>query len=291
MLKKRVILSMVIAIVFALSACNAKDNSKQKEEKEQEIHQEVEDNSKTDEEVKEEVKEEVIPSPDMSKVQELMKEISNTSIGKVISFGRYEQDNDLSNGAEEIQWKVIGKKGGKAFLLSTTLLNAMKHSTNYKKYTQWQSSTLRKWLNEEFYCEAFNQEEQVLIATTIVKTPNNPEYHTDGGVDTEDKLFVLSLDEMITYFGLNTEDINPKCVAKMSDYAVAQGGYALTKQDAYSLLKGQYIGNGFWWLRTPGRNESNVIVICPDGSMLMEGGPMDDETVGVRPAMWVNYVE
>ena len=40
------------------------------------------------------------------------------AVGSVVTFGRYEQDNDLSNGPEPIEWTVLDVRDGKSLLIS-----------------------------------------------------------------------------------------------------------------------------------------------------------------------------
>ena len=47
---------------------------------------------------------------------------------------------------------------------------------------------------------AFSKQEQQKIITSTISTPPNPTYGTLGGQDTKDKLFLLSIDEVETYF-------------------------------------------------------------------------------------------
>ena len=44
--------------------------------------------------------------------------------GDHIFFGHYEQDNDLNNGPEPIEWRILEVKGDKILLLSEYILDA-----------------------------------------------------------------------------------------------------------------------------------------------------------------------
>ena len=59
----------------------------------------------------------------------------------------------------------------------------------------WEKSTLRKWLNKKFMNRAFSSSEQEAIRTTKVINEDNYYYKTDGGNDTLDKIYLLSLSE------------------------------------------------------------------------------------------------
>ena len=47
----------------------------------------------------------------------------SVNIGEYVTFGHYEQDNNLENGKEPIEWKVLDKKDGRVLLLRETLIN------------------------------------------------------------------------------------------------------------------------------------------------------------------------
>ena len=50
--------------------------------------------------------------------EELTRNTTDISVGDIITFGHYEQDNNLDNGAEPIEWIVLDVQDGKALLLS-----------------------------------------------------------------------------------------------------------------------------------------------------------------------------
>ena len=118
----------------------------------------------------------------------------NMKVGDIITFGSYEQDNNLENGAEPIEWQVLDVQDGKALVISKYGLINKAYNTVWTHVT-WETCSLRKWLNNEFINEAFGVEEQKMIVTTKLSNPNNSEYGTNGGNDTEDKVFLLGIEE------------------------------------------------------------------------------------------------
>ncbi|MBO7727480.1 MAG: zinc ribbon domain-containing protein [Oscillospiraceae bacterium] len=193
------------------------------------------------------------------------------TVGDVVSFGRYEQDNDQTNGAEGIEWIVLDVQGEKALLLSKYGLNC---KTYYKTQTPvtWETSDLRTWLNGEFFDSAFNKEEQGRILTSNVTADKNPEYNTDPGNDTKDDVFLLSAVEVNRYL---TEE-TAKCTA--TAYALAAGASSGKN------------GNSWWFLRTPGSEQKMVMIVKTDGTMNTGGGVPDGKgAYGVnRPALWID---
>lgn len=66
-------------------------------------------------------------------------------VGDIVQFGRYEQDNDLENGPEPIEWRVLEIKDQAALLLSRSILD-LKNYHYRDAATSWMNCTLRKWL-------------------------------------------------------------------------------------------------------------------------------------------------
>ena len=65
--------------------------------------------------------------------------------------------------------------------------------------TSWRECSLRRWLNQDFFQEAFSFQERTWILNTRVENPANPKYRTNGGAGTVDKIFLLSIGEAETY--------------------------------------------------------------------------------------------
>lgn len=127
--------------------------------------------------------------------------INEIHVGEHYTFGTYEQDNNKSNGAEPIEWRVLAVEDGKALLITEKLIDCKKYNDTLTAIT-WETSTLRKWLNDDFFNKSFSIEEQAKIALVTNQNPDNPSYGTKGGNDTQDKIFVLSIDEEKNIFHL-----------------------------------------------------------------------------------------
>lgn len=106
-------------------------------------------------------------------------DISKPNIGDIITIGRYEMDNDTSNGADRISWLVIDKSDKALFVISKYCLTCQK--TN-QDYSTWEYSDTRQWLNNIFYNEAFTTDEKARIINTEVVNYDN----SDTGTDTYD---------------------------------------------------------------------------------------------------------
>lgn len=141
---------------------------------------------------------------------------------------------------------------------------------------KWETSSLRKWLNETFLNEAFSPKKQSNIISTTVTADKNPLYNTSPGRDTTDKVFLLSIAEADKYFNSNEKR---KCTP--TDYVIAQGA---SKNDSYSK-DGRT--TGWWWLRSPGSDSKKATIVRSDGSIGVYGVTVLFDIYTVRPALWI----
>ena len=209
-----------------------------------------------------------------NKVADIIKEHPvATPLGGTIRFGKYEQDNDTSNGKEDIEWLVLAKENSNVLLISKKALDCKSYNTIEVNVT-WETCSLRTWLNNDFLNYAFTKEEQAIINTTDVSADANPDYDTDPGNDTKDKVFLLSIEEANKYFDNNNER-----VCEPTDYADANGAYVYDEDDT---------SNCWWPLRSPGLNGRHVAGVFSDGEIGEKGGTITNYYACVRPAMWIS---
>ncbi len=196
--------------------------------------------------------------------------------GDIITFGLYEQDNNKSNGKEPIEWRVLAKENNGILVISKYALDCQPFNTTNED-TTWEACTLRKWLNGTFLNAAFTLEERTAILKAAVSADKNPEYDTDAGENTQDRVFLLSIKEAETYFTSDTERI---CHA--SSYAEAMG----VRTDNKS--------NCSWWLRSPGYRSKYAArvyggaYIVSNGYISNGGCGVSNLSNGIRPALWID---
>ena len=198
-------------------------------------------------------------------------ELANVKVGSTIKFGFYEQDNKTSNGKEEIEWQVLAKEGTKILVISKYALDCQRYNSTATN-TTWKTCTLRTWLNKTFYNEAFGTDHQKMIVRSTVSADTNPQYSTNPGNATNDKVFLLSIREAEKYFSTNNAR---QC--KPTNYAVAKGAYV---NSAY--------GNCWWWLRSPGCNQYGASGVYHGGSVNCSGNRVYVGDGAVRPALWID---
>ena len=209
-----------------------------------------------------------------------------------VYFGNYYQSNNSTK--EPVKWRVLSNTGGQLFLLSDQNLDVFQYHTEEETVT-WETSTMRSWLNgygassntggssgidytgDNFLDTAFSIEEQRAIVETAVVNDDNPDYGTDGGNNTTDRIFLLSISD------LSNRNYFPSYTNFSTNTAyVAAGG---------KLGSGMY-GAGeadWWWLRSPGfYNSQAAFMEWEDGSPVTDGNPVNNKTAAVRPAFNLN---
>ena len=194
-------------------------------------------------------------------------------VGDTVTYGHYEQDNDIVNGSEPIEWLVLSVENNKALLISKYGLDgrAYNNGKDGEKAT-WEKSELRKWLNNDFYNRAFYRDEKNRISLVTNENPDNNVYNTSGGKDTEDRIFILNIDEARKYF--TSDPLRQSMPTR----------YAITKwPDVYQISKPMW-----WWLRSPGGWSGTEIAVVKTSGQIDPFGITADKPVGVRPAFWLD---
>ena len=148
---------------------------------------------------------------------------------RVITFGKFEQDGDVKNGKEDISWIILDDNGSERLLISKDVIYAMPFDDNVDQdvnvFNQdWEKSSLRKWLNEDFFDVAFNEDEKQYVVSCLVNNKqvfgiNNSDEISKMGDDTFDKVYILSKDEIRKYLGFENEGRSEEYLAKPSNYA------------------------------------------------------------------------
>ncbi len=196
------------------------------------------------------------------------------AVGSTVRFGSYEQDDDLSDGAEEIEWIVLDTDGSKALLLSKYALDSKKFNDVRNEYvaSTWERSTLRPWLNGTFYDTAFGAKHKEMIVSTEVCNDFSPDCSVTRGKGTAVNVFVLSAEEAFKYF-----DSDDERLCEGTPYCYARGA-----------AKGES-GTCWWWLLSNGTEFFSNAVVTSRGAVFTAGFCCDNPDPAVRPAMWVDF--
>ena len=175
------------------------------------------------------------------------------------------------------EWLVLDVQPGKALLLSRDCVEKRPYHSTYTGIT-WADCTLRQYLNSEFY-DKFTAAGRQQILTVSNGNPANPWYGTNGGSGTDDKIFLLSLDEAVGYFGDST------ALAQLKN---RPGSDRWIKNEHFNQEIISRLGNTprLWWLRSPGIaghaagvNTVGIVSVC--------GSRVDNGFAGIRPAFWL----
>ena len=170
---------------------------------------------------------------------------------------------------EPIKWRVLQSENQEAFLLSDVILDRRPYNESYEDIT-WEESSLRAWLNKKFINRAFSDEEKENINITEIVNQDNPEYGTEGGNNTADKIFLLSLSE-----------VSGKKDGKKYGFLNDETRTCETNSFSEGVLA------GYWWLRSPGYDSSSAAEVDSLSKVDGGGGSVDSDDA-VRPALHLN---
>ena len=196
-------------------------------------------------------------------------------IGEEIRFGKY-------------KWRVLDIQNNAALIITENIIEQRSYHDVYEDIA-WADCSLRKYLNGEFY-DRFTEVEQSRILSVTIQNADNQWYGTKGGAETQDSIFLLSLEEVTCkYFGDSSSKLyNP---GKKQRYWFERKDENNSKRLAKLLDK----DGCWWWLRLPGRvGVKAVYVHGTDGNIDIQGNNVLKGNIangrctgGVRPALWL----
>jgi hypothetical protein len=188
---------------------------------------------------------------------------------KVMHFGGY-------------VWRVLDIQDDKALLLCEQVVEKQSYHEQYEPVT-WADCTLRRYLNEHFY-NNFNETDRRRILETRLPNSNNPWFGTNGGRDTTDRIFILSIDEVVKYLGDSGQCRNKNPESKY---------YINDKFNGVRTTRSSDDLPSSWWLRSPGNNPNFAACVTVEGRIAVSGDFVNRDYFfvgGFRPAMWINIV-
>lgn len=203
--------------------------------------------------------------------------------GVVKTEGRYAEEDGKYFVVEAISWIVLETKADSYVLISRDILDAGHRFLDVYTSSTWKDSSMRDWLNGtdtyakggedytkswNFVNRAFTQNELDQIKSSNLNTKDNEQYDVVGGGETTDLVYLLSEEEVATYF---------------KDFSAQSGG------TPYALYKGLKANKdkGIWWLRSPGIN--TFFQGVDRNGDVSEGGFNSTSTdIGIRPVICVS---
>ena len=249
------------------------------------------------------------PTPEPTPPQE---ETPSAAVGDIIPFGGYD-------------WLVLDVQGDRALIITEDIIALRQYHafdeinwdtfwTNpFELSITWAESDIRQYLNDEFF-NRFSAADMAQIMETTVVNNDNPWFGTAGGEDTTDRIFLLSLEEVLQYFGDSGQIQHGPTESPLPPYApdgaiawepgisdeynearIARIGAEADLTDSSWLNTGDAI---LWWLRSPGHRTDTAVSVSRDGDLLVvgvdvkvEGSDWSPANHGVRPALWLNLIE
>ncbi len=203
---------------------------------------------------------------------------------------KYYKEGDMYFRVEKIRWDILRKDTENVLLQAHELFmtSQFNYTTNQEGNlyaNNWEYSYLREYLNGEFMSTVFNSFEINLIKKKLTSVNNKPEMGSPSFNDksvypwvvqnnTEDYLYLLSYAEaMNIMYGFNSS-ANKACDLRKAGYTEY---YDMVLSDNDNT-------KGYYWLRSPGNNETNVFVVDDNGRILLDKNVTYDQ-YGIRPVM------
>lgn len=192
---------------------------------------------------------------------------------------------------DPIEWNILTESDGKALVHANLILDSREfypdfnHSRNEFEHNggngyanDYELSFIRKFLNDDFYNMTFNCLEKMFIEITEVdnscSSTNIPSDFSFSRNNTNDKMFLLSYQEFLTYYGYGSGGKTPG-----TNYAVCQG-----------LGGNPETHESDWWLRSPfynnegGSCDTLVFIGSYDYGCSFE---TVESLSGIRPACYI----
>ncbi|MBQ8187935.1 MAG: hypothetical protein IJ037_13870 [Clostridia bacterium] len=202
---------------------------------------------------------EIDEDADTSKEKKELPYVSRSRIGEEILLGTYR--------GIPLKWKVISCGRGKMLVLCESILEKQAFIKKLGPYARcsWETSDIRKWLNKDFYNEAFTQEEQKQIRLSWI---SNRIYSPSAKV-------------------LSPEAMESR--EKISAGRTKENVFLLSKEETERYLKpSRRKQEESWWLRSPSPFFGEGMVALSNGTIVRQDVTQRN---GVRPAMWISAEE
>ena len=199
---------------------------------------------------------------------------------------------------EPLKWRVLDPSTG--LVLCESIIDSQAYSNTvycygrdpYDEYdaywndaehthyaNDYATSSIRAWLNDDFYNTAFSSSQKADILTSELDNKAKTSYSQYDSETTYDKVFLLSWSEMQnTAYGFSAStSSSPTRQAKGTDYAKCQG----VDVDSSSKCSEQR-------LRSAGGISSHACSVYNDGTLHDIGWGVYDTSNGIRPAIKIS---
>ena len=209
------------------------------------------------------------------------------AIGDVMHFGNF-------------SWRVLDVQENRALIITERVIDQRMYHPEFEAVT-WETSEIRQFLNGEFFA-SFSPQDQGRIAETYVVSHDNPwdfsEWdgwvNTPGGNNTTDRIFLLSINEVLEHFGdssLVASGATMRCSERFNnepqwpDWGIYWSG--AHDQHSEARIARDFEGSAsWWWLRSPGVDPTYTALVDVLGELLLTG-TSSNSFGGIRPALWL----
>ena len=216
--------------------------------------------------------------------------------GAIIPFGKH-------------QWRVLKVDGNSALIITESVIEQRAYHEEFTEIT-WEHCDLRKYLNKQFY-DAFDPADRARILETRLTDTDNEWYGTKWGKPTVDRIFLLSTNEVLQYFG-DSGDLKSnkrwhwKCnesdgMTDSEELVLSDGEHCIeygqcindryndARKASYEKLYNAGWDEKWWWLRSPGIHKRHTAaVVGKQGALFVCGCDVYSIDMGVRPALWLS---
>jgi hypothetical protein len=186
-------------------------------------------------------------------------------------------------------WRVLNVEENTALSITESISDVRPYHDEYIQ-TTWEMSTLREYLNGSFY-NTFSAGDKDQILTTHLVNASSTIHGYPGGKDTEDNVFLLSVDEANKYFGSDEDRLARIPVQVLGKLVqVLQQDYGYAGNEVVRFLAGlNDIDNVLvWWLRSPSDEGYDGKSVVSTKGYAGEDRTVNIGYVGVRPALTIN---
>jgi hypothetical protein len=211
--------------------------------------------------------------------------LEEPAVGDIVLLGEFgfeanAFDYGTTEHRDDFAWRVLDIQEGRALLISKDIIDLRQYCNEYTD-NLWENSSIREWLNTDFYNSLPESARNRIVETTVIND-NNPDFGNPGGNNTTDRIFLLSIDEARRYFSSDSDrqagiNLTEKAIEGFKD----KYGYEI---EEWARNSGGY----YWLLRSPGFGNGYVAGVFGDGNVLAAGILINDYGSGMRPAFWIN---
>jgi len=177
-------------------------------------------------------------------------------------------------------WRVLDVQNDKMLIMSEQVIKRSAYNEQWLEVT-WENCTLRNYLNGDFY-NNFSYADKKRIVEVKNKNSANPWFLSFGGNDTSDKVFLLSIEEVIKYFGDS---------GQLGNKILDNEAWIMDRYSSERIATDSEGEVCWWWLRSPGNgNYRAADAGGVDGHIRINGLGVNNNFGGVRPSLWINSI-